>query len=357
MRVSYGVGVDMDILIDQLEAKVDLQQSEIEQCAEFLLDAQASSEKKAFILEALSKKGETPSEIAGFVEVFLRHAVDPQLSDLDFAGPTLDMCGTGGDQLHLFNVSTTAMFIAAAAGAVIVKHGNRGITSKSGGADVLEAMGVKLDISPDSFRRCIENAGVGFLFAPSYHPAFKAVVEARKMLGSRKVRTIFNLIGPLLNPARPRCQLVGVYDRDLCPIFADILQRMGRRSVWAVHGRTSDGAAVDEVSLMGPTWIFRGGTHALPGQDVILPEDWGMPSVEVSELQGGDAKENAVILEKILRGQDRGPKRNMVLLNAAAALVCAGLAKSMGDGLILAQETIDRGTAWEKVRLLREYAS
>jgi anthranilate phosphoribosyltransferase len=346
----------MDSLIDQLRAKVDLQQNDMESAAEFLLDAQASSEKKAALLEALSKKGETAAEIVGFVEVFLRHAVNPNLAGLSLAGPTLDLCGTGGDQLHLFNVSTTSMFIAAAAGAIVVKHGNRGITSKSGGADVLEAMGVRLDLSPDAFRRCIEHAGVGFLYAPSYHPAFKAVVEARKMLGARKVRTIFNLIGPLLNPARPQCQLVGVYDRHLCPIFAEILQRMGRKSVWAVHGSTADGGAVDEMSLMGNTTICRAGVDALSCEEQITPEDLELCRAEVGELQGGDAKENAIILEAILRGEDRGPKRDMVLLNAAAAIACAGLSRDMREGLAMAREAIDSGAAWDKVRLLQQYA-
>jgi anthranilate phosphoribosyltransferase len=346
----------MNALMDQLKAKVDLQPRDIEVAAEFLLDAEASSEKKAELLEALSVKGETATEIAGFVEVFLRHAVDPNLGELAFAGPTLDLCGTGGDQLHLFNVSTTAMFIAAAAGAVVVKHGNRGITSKSGGADVLEAMGVRLDLSPEAFRRCIEHAGVGFLFAPSYHPAFKSVVEARKMLGARKVRTIFNLIGPLLNPARPQCQLVGVYERDLCPVFAEILQRMGRKSVWAVHGTTADGGAVDEMSLMGETRICRAGVVSVSWEKSVSPEEFGLRRVDVRELQGGDAQENARILESLLRGQERGPKRDMVLLNAAAAIACAGLAADIPQGWLMAQEAIDSGAAWEKVRLLQQYA-
>ncbi|MEI6178791.1 MAG: anthranilate phosphoribosyltransferase, partial [Verrucomicrobiota bacterium] len=149
---------------------------EVELAANFLLDAAVADERKASLLEAMSMKGETAAEIAAFVEEFLHHAVNPGLSELDLPGPTLDVCGTGGDKLDLFNVSTTAMFVAAAAGAVVVKHGNRGITSKSGGADVLEALGVKIDLPPDEFRRCVEKAGVGFMFAPNYHPAFKAVV-------------------------------------------------------------------------------------------------------------------------------------------------------------------------------------
>jgi anthranilate phosphoribosyltransferase len=346
----------MDFLIQQLEAKQDLAQREIEIAAEFLLDQSASAEKKARLLELLAVKGETPAEIAGFVEVFLARAVDPQIHLLDLNGPTLDLCGTGGDQLHLFNVSTTTMFIAAAAGAVVVKHGNRGITSKSGGADVLEALGVKLDLSTDDFRHCLDKAGVGFLFAPSYHPAFKAVVDARKMLGARKVRTIFNLIGPLLNPARPQCQLVGVYEKSLCPVFAEILQRLGRKSAWAVHGSTQTGAAVDEVSLMGPTWICKSGISQNPENEEITPHDFGLSMVDVVDLQGGDAHENAKILEAILSGAETGPKRDMVLLNAAAAITCAGLTAQISDGLEIARQTIIDGSAIEKLRLLQRYA-
>ena len=177
----------MDALIHHLEEKQDLSSREVEVAAELLLDPAAPDEKKARLLEALALKGETAAEIAGFVEAFLEHAVDPHLGLLGLEGPTLDVCGTGGDQLDLFNVSTTAMFIAAAAGAVVVKHGNRGITSKSGGADVLEALGIRIDLPADEFRSCLEKAGLGFMFAPIYHPAFKAVV-ARAEIARRAGR-------------------------------------------------------------------------------------------------------------------------------------------------------------------------
>src|SRR5688572_30956821 len=193
----------MDALIHHLEEKQELTSREVEVAASLLLDPAAPDEKKERLLEALAVKGETPGEIAGFVEAFLQQAVDPRLGMLELEGPTLDVCGTGGDQLDLFNVSTTAMFIAAAAGAVVVKHGNRGITSKSGGADVLEALGVRIDLSPDDFGRCLSHVGAAFLFAPLYHPAFKAVAPVRKQLAEEGRRTVFNLLGPLLNPARP----------------------------------------------------------------------------------------------------------------------------------------------------------
>ena len=346
----------MDALIHHLEERQDLSPREVEVAAELLLDPAAPDEKKARLLEALSRKGETPAEIAGFVEAFLGHAVDPHLGLLDLEGPTLDVCGTGGDQLDLFNVSTTAMFVAAAAGAIVVKHGNRGITSKSGGADVLEALGIRIDLPADGFRLCVEEAGLGFMFAPVYHPAFKAVAPVRKTLAARGVRTIFNLIGPLLNPAKPQCQLVGVFAREICPAFAEILQRLGRDSAWVVHGTTGDGRSVDEVSLMGSTRICKAGLYQDLEDEEIRPRDFGMKHAEVEDLRGGDAKTNAAILEAILAGRETGPKRDMVLLNAGTALACAGLADDIGDGITLSREMIESGAAMEKLRLLQKVA-
>ncbi len=346
----------MDALIHHLENKQDLSPREVQVAAELLLDPAAADEKKSRLLAALAKKGETPAEIAGFVEAFLEQAVDPHLGLLELEGPTLDVCGTGGDQLDLFNVSTTAMFIAAAAGAVVVKHGNRGITSKSGGADVLEALGIRIELTADDFRHCVEKAGLGFMFAPLYHPAFKAVASVRKSLAAQGVKTIFNLIGPLLNPARPQCQLVGVFSRELCPTFAEILQRLGRESAWVVHGTTGDGRSVDEVSLMGSTRICKSGSHQDIADEEVRPRDFGLKHAEVHELQGGDARANAIILEAILSGKETGPMRDMVTMNAGAAIACAGLADDMGDGIETAMEMIKSGAALEKLRLLQKAA-
>ncbi len=346
----------MDALIHHLEQGQELSSRELAVAAELLLNPTVADAKKEHLLEALAKKGETPAEIAGLVEVFLEHAVDPHVGLLDLEGPTIDVCGTGGDKLGLFNVSTTAMFVVAAAGGVVVKHGNRGITSPSGGADVLEALGIRIDLPAEGFRRCLEKAGVGFLFAPAYHPAFKAVAAVRKNLAARGVRTIFNSIGPLLNPARPQCQLVGVYARELCPAFAEILQQLGRDSAWVVHGTTGDGRSVDEVSLMGSTRICKAGLYQDLEDEEVRPRDFGMHHAEVADLQGGDAKTNAVILEGILSGKETGPKLDMVLLNAAAALACAGLSDHIGDGIDIAREVIADGSALERLRLLKKAA-
>ncbi|MBK1827437.1 anthranilate phosphoribosyltransferase [Haloferula rosea] len=346
----------MDALIQHLEEGRDLDDREVRVAAELLLESGGDSARKARLLEALSKKGETAAEIAGFVEAFLEHAVDPHAGLVDREGPTIDVCGTGGDKLNLFNVSTTSMFVVAAAGATVVKHGNRGITSKSGGADVLEELGVRLDLPAEGFRKCLEEAGVGFLFAPAYHPAFKAVVEVRKQLATKGVRTIFNLVGPLLNPAKPQCQLVGVFSREWCPVFAEILQRLGRESSWAVHGTTGDGRSVDELSLLGSTRICKSGSLEEIADEEVRPRDFGLRHAEVSDLEGGDAKLNAQILESILGAEDSGPKRDMVLLNAGAAIACAGLSDDIGHGIEIARRVIDDGSALDRLRALQAAA-
>ncbi len=352
---AFRVG-GMDALIHHLEQGQELSPREVEVAAQLLLDAAVADEKKGRLLEALSKKGETPAEIAAFVEAFLEHAVDPDVYSLELEGPTIDVCGTGGSKLDLFNFSTTAMFIVAAAGGVVVKHGNRGITSKSGGADVLEALGIRIDLPAEGFRKCIREAGVGFLFAPNYHPAFKAVAGVRKELAGRGVRTIFNLIGPLMNPSRPECQLVGVFSRELCPAFAEILQRLNRDSAWVVHGTTADGLPVDEVSVMGPTRICKAGAYQDLEDEEITPADFGMHRASTEELRGGGPKENAAILEAILSGKETGGRRDMVLMNSGAALACAGLADSMGDGIELSREVIASGAALDRLRRLQKAA-
>ncbi len=346
----------MNALIQHVEGGQELSLREIDVAAEMLLDVEGSDDKKARFLKALAQKGETAFEIAGFVEAFLERAVDPGVSEMEFDGPTIDVCGTGGDKLNLFNVSTTSMFVIAAGGAVVVKHGNRGITSKSGGADVLEALGINIEVPAEVFRESLKVAGVGFLFAPMYHPAFKAVAKVRAQLAKEGVRTIFNLIGPLLNPARPECQLVGVCDSDKNAMFAEILQRLGRDSAWVVNGTTADGGVVDEVSLLGATRICKSGAYQSLVDEVINPEDFGFSVCEVKDLQGGDAAENATILENILCGRETGPKREMVLLNAGAGLACAGLVDTLGEGVRLAGDIIDSGQALDRLRKLQQVA-
>ena len=345
----------MQQLTQQLRAGEELSSKQIYLAADYLLEESQAVDEKAEFLKALTQKGETAQEIATFVEAFLERSLNPGLDQTTLSGVTIDVCGTGGDKLNLFNVSTTSMFVIAAGGANVVKHGNRGITSKSGGADVLEALGINLSMPEEQFCRCIEQAGVGFLFAQKYHPAFRAVGPVRAQLAKEGVRTIFNLIGPLLNPARPQTQLVGICDEALAEIYGDILQRLGRERTWIVHGKTADGRSVDECSLMGPTRIVK--TEINSEVVTISPEDYGLETVDVAELIGGDADCNKKILEDILSAKDRGAKRHMVVLNAAAGLCCAGIAPSMEAGVARAQELLDNGAALEALRKLQEIST
>ncbi|MGJ8656325.1 MAG: anthranilate phosphoribosyltransferase [Akkermansiaceae bacterium] len=346
----------MDTLSKHLQAGKELSEREVYVAVEMLLDESICNDKKGDFLRSLTEKGETATEITYFVQACLERAVDPEVGKMEFDGPTIDVCGTGGDKLDLFNVSTTSMFVIAAGGAVVVKHGNRGITSKSGGADVLEALGVKLEISQEKFRECLSEAGVGFMYAPAYHPAFKVIAPVRKKLADEGIRTIFNLIGPLLNPAKPECQLVGICNEGLAQVYADILQRLGRDSAWVVLGKTAEGATVDELSLMGESHIYKSGAYQDLVDETVLPADLGLDQCEVADLVGGDAELNAQILTDILSGKERGPKRQMVLLNAGAGLACAGLVDSLADGVKKAGELIDDGLALDRLHKLQQVA-
>jgi anthranilate phosphoribosyltransferase len=329
---------------------------EIRSAAAALLDPTVPDPAKAEFLRSLSAKGETPAEIAGLVEVFLEKASHPGLDLNALEGPVMDVCGTGGDKLQLFNVSTTVMFVAAAAGAVVVKHGNRGITSRSGGADVLEALGIRLDLPADRFCECVKRTGLGFLFAPACHPAFKVIAPVRQELAREGTRTVFNLLGPLLNPVRPPHQLIGVFLESLPPVFADILTRLGRKRAWVVHGTTAEGAAMDELSTLGPTLVCKVERGREMERETVFPEDLGMQLADLGELRGGEAGENAAILVSILDGSERGPKRDLVLLNAGASLVVAGLVPDLGEGVALAREQIESGAALRKLEHLRQVA-
>jgi anthranilate phosphoribosyltransferase len=334
----------MQSLIDQLKAKRPLGEPEIEAAVQGLLAPEIAGEQKGEFLKALRAKGETAEELAGFVKALLAHSIDPGLSAEELPGPMIDLCGTGGDQLGLFNISTTCMFVVAAGGAVVVKHGNRGITSKCGGADVLEALEVRIDLTPAQLQRSVKETGLGFLFAPLYHPAFKMIAPVRKALAAQGIATIFNLLGPLLNPARPPHQLVGIFSPDLLPLYAKALALLDRRHAWAVHG-----AGMDELSTLGNSEV-----HAVRQDGVnrflIDPAEFGFSAPTLSQLQGGDKDENAAILTGILDGSVRGPKRDIVVLNSAAALVIANLAPDLAEGIALAEEQLHSGKALGKLR-------
>lgn len=346
----------MDDLISHLQHGRELDAALIQSALAVLVDEKADAACKGAFLQALRDKGETPGEIAGFVRELLSRAVDPGLDAATLPGPMLDVCGTGGDRMELFNVSTTAMFVLAAGRAVIVKHGNRGMTSRCGGADVLEELGVKIDLAPAGFRRCVERVGIGFLFAPNYHPAFRVIAPVRKALAARGVATIFNILGPLLNPARPGHQLVGVFQKSILPKYAEAFALLGRTHAWAVHGSSGPvGGGVDEISTIGTTEIcaVRNGeisSHTLDAEPL------GFPRASIEELRGGDCAENARILMGVLSGHIRGAKRDVVVLNAAAGFVVADLAPDLAAGIALAEEHLDNGSALEKLRALQSFS-
>lgn len=313
-------------------------------------------ESKAEFLTALARKGETPEEIAGFARELRGRATPLPLSAEVRAGVVLDVVGTGGDRLGTINLSTAAALIAAAAGVRVAKHGNRALTSKAGSADVLEALGIPIDLSPDDAAAWLAERGFVFLFAPRYHPAFKHIVPARKLCAERGQRTLFNFLGPLLNPAHPTAQLMGVPRPELCEPLARVLRDLGVRRGLVVCGRVGerDGQPLfcDEVSPLGPTTIAE--FHQERGFNVseFLPEALPLQPMTLEDLLGGEREENAAVLRAILAGDERGPKRAAVLLNAAAALFTAGLARSIQEGWDLAVELVDSGKAGRKLASL-----
>jgi len=312
-----------------------------------LVSAEVPDAAKGAFLRALREKGETAAEIAAFVQALLARAVDPGLDAAQLSGPMIDVCGTGGDQLGLFNISTTVMFVLAAGGACVVKHGNRAITSRSGGADVLEELGIRIDLPPADLRRCVQTHGLGFLFAPAWHPAFKAIAPVRRALAAEGLPTIFNLLGPLLNPARPAYQLVGIFSPVLLPKYAEVLSVLGRARAWAVHG-----SGMDELSLAGPSAVCEL-ADGLIREFTVDAAALGLKPCALADLHGGDRAENAAILLAILDGTECGPKRDIVLLNAAAGFVITGLVPDLPAGLLHAREQLHTRRALAKLHALR----
>jgi len=343
----------MESLITPLKSGTNLAEAQIAEATAALVNPAIDAAAKADFLRALAQKGETPAEIASFVNEFLKLAVDPGLDRARLPGPMLDVVGTGGDKLHLFNVSSTAMFILAAGGVCVTKHGNRGITSKAGGADVLEALGIKIDLPKERVVEGIESIGLGFFFAPLYHPAFKAVAEARKMLAAEGQRSIFNILGPLLNPSRPDYQLIGVFDPALTRVFGEILVQLGRKGAWVVHGSAGGGQGMDELSNLGVNEVCQLAGGSL--SDVTIhPADFGFGAGTLEELVGGDAAENAITLEAVLAGTIKGGKRDIAVLNAAAGFVITGTVPDLAAGKALAEDLLGRGAAHAKLRAMQD---
>ncbi len=322
---------DFKTLIGKVATGATLSREEAARAFDLMMSGEATPSQMGGLLMALRVRGETIEEITGAVT-----AMRAKMLRVDAPADAIDVVGTGGDASGSQNISTCATFIVAGAGVPVAKHGNRALSSKSGAADVLVALGVKIDLAPAQISRCINEAGIGFMFAPAHHPAMKNVAATRGELGTR---TIFNLLGPLSNPAGVKRQMVGVFSRQWIEPLAEALKNLGSEAAWVVHG--SDG--LDEITVCGPTAVA-----ALENGKVrvfeISPEDVGFARAKPDALRGGDAEANATALLDVLKGK-KGPYRDVAILNAAAALIVAGRAATLKEGVALAAKSIDSGEA------------
>lgn len=322
-----------------------LSAEEVFELVDGLVREDVSAETKAAFLMALARRGETPSEIAAFARHLRERAVRVELGEGAGVGETLDVVGTGGDRLNTFNLSTTAALVVAAGGVRVAKHGNRAVTSKSGSADLLEALGIRIDLDAAEAGRWLVELRFAFLFAPRYHPAFRYIAPARKLCAEAGQRTLFNYLGPLLNPARPSAQLMGVARPELCAPMAEVLRSLGVRRAMVVCGEVGDGRFLDEMSILGETVV------AEYYQDHALSETRFVPSWApirggtLEDLRGGDPAANAHMTRLVLAGEERGAFRDAVLLNAGAAFWVAGAAGSILEGWSKAESVIDSGEA------------
>ena len=319
-------------LLQKVMAGQDLSREEAAASMRILMSGEATPAQVGAWLTALRMKGETVDEITGCAEVMREFATPIQCASDNL----VDTCGTGGDQSGTFNISTTAAFVVAGAGLSVAKHGNRSATSQCGSADVLECLGVNIEASPEKVAQCVDEVGIGFLFARSLHSAMKHVGPVRVEL---KIRTVFNLLGPLTNPAGAKSQVMGVFDGSLREDLASVLLALGSAHVFVVAG--DDG--LDEATLTAPTQVAEGKDGKVSSY-TITPEEFGLTTCSPDALKGGDAAKNAAILKAILEGE-AGPRRDIVVLNAALAIVAGGVADSIADGIKVAQDSIDSGKA------------
>ena len=341
----------LDSLTTQLEQSRDLSREQIADAGESLVSADMDPVSKAAFLTALSRKGETIEEITAFAKTLRGKSVCPPLSSECRRREILDVCGTGGDFQNTFNISTAVAIMAAAAGITVAKHGNRAVTSQSGSADVLEALGIRIDLSPEESAASLQEHGFAFFFAPKYHPAFKNIGPARKLCAKQEQRTIFNFLGPLLNPARPTVQFVGVSQPALCVPIAKVLQSLGVRRGMVVSGSAGAGH-MDELSTIGGNRIAEFYQDRGFSDGELDPKNLPVQESLLNDLKGGDGATNAKRIREILSGKDRGPKRDIVLLNAGAALFVAEKSKTIMEGWERASCLIDEGIAADKLARL-----
>jgi anthranilate phosphoribosyltransferase len=348
-------GIMLKTAIQQLVDGKDLGEEEMEAAMDVIMSGKATPAQIGAFITALRLKGETIEEITGAARVMRRKAtriaVDDSMVSMDRDDINLDLetivdtCGTGGDSTNTFNVSTTTAFVVAGCGLRVAKHGNRSVSSLCGSADVIENLGVNLDVSPAVVEECLSKVGIGFLFAPALHGAMKYAIGPRKEIG---IRSIFNILGPLTNPAGANVQVLGVYDKKLTSVLAEVLNRLGSRSAFVVHGEDS----LDEISITGRTFVSEL-RNCQVSTYTIEPEDFGLSRATLDEIKGGNADENAQIVLGVLQGES-GARRDIVLLNAAAALVAAGRADDFTEGIMHAAEAIDSGASMKKLEALKE---
>ncbi len=320
----------------------DLDETEMADVMSFIMSGEATDAQIGAFMGALATKGETFSELAGAARAMRRKAARIQVQ----SETVVDTCGTGGDRAQTFNISTTAAFVVAGCGVTVAKHGNRSVSSRSGSADLLEALGVRLDLPPELVEEAVNEVGIGFLFAPVFHGAMRHAAKARKETG---FRSIFNMLGPLTNPAGANCQLLGVFAPQLTEMFAQALRLLGARRAFVVHGH--DG--LDEITVCAPTRVSELKDGMIRTYD-ISPEQLLGRSADAEELRGGGPEENAAITRAIYAGE-KGPKRDIVLLNSAAALIAAGRAPDFAEGIRLSEESIDSGAAAAKLEGLARF--
>ena len=350
----------LESLTKQLRDAQALSREQVRVAISALTEEQVPVELKSDFLAALAVKGETVEELTAFARELRDRSISPPLDAGTRAREILDVCGTGGDKLGTFNISTAVALMAAAAGVMVAKHGNRAITSQSGSADVLEALGVPIDLGPEKAAQSLRERSFAFFFAPKYHPAFQHIGPARKLCAERGQRTIFNILGPLLNPARPSVQLVGVPGPQWCEPIGRVLQSLGVRRGMVVCGAVSSGAPapggpfLDELSTLGETNVAEFYQDRAFATSTMGAENFPLQPATLADFRGGDREANAAIVRALLDGRERGPKRDLLLLNTAAALFVAGRAPSISEGWELAAKVIDGGAARAKLSELAQ---
>ena len=328
-------------LISKLANKEDLSREEAKGAMNSIMEGKATDAQIGSFLTALSMKGETTEELIGFTEIIREKSLKVSAKDV------VDLCGTGGDNASTFNISTTAAFIAAGAGVRIAKHGNRAFSSSSGSADVMEALGIDVNMAPELIEKCINRTGMGFCYAPQFHLAARFAMKARKEIG---IRTVFNILGPMANPANPEMQLIGAFSPELTAKMAFVLGELGCKKALIVHGYP-----LDELSTTGITKISELNYGRIRDY-TIEPEQFGIKRVEISELKGGTTEENAITTINILKGE-KGAKRDISVMNAGAAIMLSGKANSLQTAIMLAEKSIDSGAALDKLKELREFGN